>query len=82
MVRYNLTPSCWVDLLLVQIEQTQKDSSSYATLERQYEDMIKEVRDLEGILADYNLSTDKMRSNTDPAEVMKSVTLASMHSFK
>jgi intraflagellar transport protein 74 len=39
-------------------------------LERQYETLITEVRNLEGTLADYNLARDKVRAGTDPAEVV------------
>jgi len=31
----------------------------YLTLEKKYDDLIKEVRNLEGQLADYNLALDK-----------------------
>lgn len=36
-------------------------------LERQSEDLLTEVRELEGQLADHNLALDKHRSHTDPA---------------
>jgi hypothetical protein len=58
------------------VEQTHKDTSAYATLEKQYEEVIREVRDLEGTLADYNLATDKVRSSTEPSEVKKSYFLS------
>ena len=37
--------------------------------ERKYETLIKEVRRLEGQLADYNLAMDKSRTSTDPREI-------------
>lgn len=37
--------------------------------ERKYEGLLKEVRNLEGTLADYNLAMDKLRTSTDPEEV-------------
>ena len=51
------------------IEQHGKDSTTYATLERKYEMFIKEVRGLEGQLADYNLAMDKTRAGTNPQEI-------------
>lgn len=53
------------------IEQHNKDSTTYATLERKYESYIKEVRGLEGQLADYNLSMDKTRAGTNPNEILQ-----------
>jgi hypothetical protein len=40
------------------------------TLELKYEGLIKEVRGLEGTLADYNLAQDKTRSGVDPSEIL------------
>ena len=37
--------------------------------ERRYESLLKDVRSLEGTLADYNLAMDKLRTSTDPEEV-------------
>lgn len=53
------------------IEQHNKDSTTYATLERKYESYIKEVRSLEGQLADYNLAMDKTRAGTNPNEILQ-----------
>lgn len=39
------------------------------SLEREYDDLINEVRQLEGELADYNLAMDKSRAGTDPSEL-------------
>lgn len=58
-----------IDKLQREIEQDAKDKAQCAQLERKYEKLAREVRDLEGQLADYNLAMDKMRSATDPAEV-------------
>jgi len=52
-----------------EIEGSEKDSSTYALLERKYESLIKVVRTLEGELADYNLAMDKARSSQDPMEI-------------
>ena len=46
-----------------------QDNSSYTKYERQYEELIKMVRQLEGKLADYNLAMDKARDSTDPEDV-------------
>jgi len=54
-----------------EIEQSQKDSTKYGQLERKYESLIKEVRTLEGNLADYNLAMDKSRTSTDPYEIAR-----------
>ncbi|KAF4318181.1 hypothetical protein BBO99_00007432 [Phytophthora kernoviae] len=58
-----------IEKLQREIEQDAKDKAQYAQLERKYETLAIEVRDLEGQLADYNLAMDKMRSATDPAEI-------------
>jgi len=52
-----------------EINQHQTDSAQYSGLERKYEELLKEVRNLEGTLADYNLAMDKVRMHTDPTEV-------------
>ena len=46
-----------------------RDAGQYSQLERKYEELLKEVRALEGTLADYNLASDKLRTSTDPQEV-------------
>lgn len=58
-----------VEKLHKEIEQDAKDKTQYAQLERKYETLAYEVRDLEGQLADYNLAMDKLRSATDPLEI-------------
>jgi len=50
-------------------EQFTKDNAKYSQMERKYESLIKEVRKLQGDLADYNLIVDKSRNNTDPADI-------------
>lgn len=45
------------------------NNQKYAHFEREYEKTIKEVRTLEGELADYNLAQDKYRSNTDVNDI-------------
>uniref|UniRef100_K3WFZ0 Uncharacterized protein n=1 Tax=Globisporangium ultimum (strain ATCC 200006 / CBS 805.95 / DAOM BR144) TaxID=431595 RepID=K3WFZ0_GLOUD len=58
-----------IEKLRKEIEQDAKDKTQYAQLERKYETLAYEVRDLEGQLADYNLAMDKLRSATDPQEI-------------
>lgn len=53
-----------------EIERIGKDSSLMTQLERKYEGLIKEVRSLEGDLADYNLAMDKARTGTDAGEIV------------
>jgi hypothetical protein len=42
-----------------ELDTINRDNSTYITLEKKYDDLIKEVRNLEGQLADYNLALDK-----------------------
>lgn len=52
-----------------EVENINKDNSTYLTLERKYETLIKDVRKYEGELADYNLALDKHRSDTKPEDI-------------
>jgi intraflagellar transport protein 74 len=52
-----------------EVEEINKDNSTYMTLERKYETLIKDVRRYEGELADYNLALDKYRSDTKPEDI-------------
>lgn len=52
-----------------EVEDINKDNTSYLSLERQYEALIKDVRKYEGELADYNLALDKYRSDTKPEDI-------------
>lgn len=38
-------------------------------MEKRYDELTKEVRNLEGQLADYNLALDKQRANTRPEDI-------------
>lgn len=51
------------------INQVEQDNQLYANLDKRYESLVKTVRSLEGDLADHNLSTDKLRTDTQPEEV-------------
>ena len=52
-----------------EVEDINKDNNTYLTMERQYENIIKDVRKYEGELADYNLALDKYRSDTKPEDI-------------
>ena len=52
-----------------QIEDIQKDNTLFISLEKRYDELTKEVRNLEGQLADYNLAFDKQRANTRPEDI-------------
>ena len=52
-----------------EVEDINKDNTTYLTLERKYETLIKDVRKFEGELADYNLALDKHRSDTKPEDI-------------
>lgn len=56
--------------LRTEIDQQSKDNTQYTQLERRYEQLLKAKENLEGQLADYNLALDKIRSATDPDDVM------------
>ena len=53
-----------------QIDQSQKDNSAYGQLERKYESLTKEMRSLEGNLADYNLMLDRTRVHKEVHDIM------------
>merc|ERR1719401_3366720 len=52
-----------------EVDGTCEDNKLYASLEKRYDSLVKMVRTLEGELADYNLATDKQRTDTRPEEV-------------
>ena len=52
-----------------EIDAHEKDGNLYKRLEKKYETLIEEVRELEGTLADYNLAKDKARMTTDPQQI-------------
>lgn len=52
-----------------EVDDIRKDNQLYSTLEKRYDALAKTVRDLEGDLADHNLTSDKQRTDTRPAEV-------------
>lgn len=53
-----------------EMQDIQRDAAMFKTLEKKRENLIKEVRNLEGELADYNLSLDKKRSDAHADEVL------------
>lgn len=47
-----------------EMEDINRNNDQYLSLEKKYEGLLKEVRTLEGELADYNLTLDKKRGDT------------------
>lgn len=58
-----------IQKLTGEVEEINKDNQTYLTLERKWDTLIKEVRSLEGELADRNLAQDKQRSGTKPEDI-------------
>ena len=58
-----------INKMKVEVETINGDNSTFLTLERKYELLIKDVRKYEGELADYNLALDKYRSDTKPEDI-------------
>jgi len=52
-----------------EINDVAQENELYQSLEKRYESLVKTVRSLEGDLADHNLATDKLRTDTQPEEV-------------
>lgn len=63
--------SAEINKMTTETDQYNKDNATYSQMERKYESLIKEVRKLQGDLADYNLIVDKSRpgTKTDPQEI-------------
>ena len=53
-----------------EIDVINKDNQTYLTLERKYDLLINDVRQLEGELADYNLAQDKFRAGTKTDDIL------------
>jgi len=58
-----------VETLNSESELIRQDNLLYGSLEKRYDTLVTTVRSLEGDLADYNLATDKQRTDTRPEEV-------------
>lgn len=52
-----------------EVQEHHKGAANYSNLQRKHEQLLGEVRSLEGVLADYNLAMDKHRISTDPSEL-------------
>jgi intraflagellar transport protein 74 len=52
-----------------EVERANKDSVVTAAMERRYDVLLREVRTLEGDLADYNLAMDKSRTSVDASDI-------------
>jgi len=55
------------------IDQAQKDNSDYGQLERIYEKLSNEMRNLQGQLADYNLMLDRNRIHKNVDDILEEV---------
>jgi len=53
------------------IDQAQKDNNDYGQLERIYEKLSNEMRNLQGQLADYNLMLDRNRVHKNPDDILE-----------
>ena len=60
-----------METLQLEIERLEKECHSMKDNENTNDDLLVEVRELEGILADYNLAMDKARSGTDSEDIIK-----------
>jgi intraflagellar transport protein 74 len=60
--------------LEAEADQIQRDNQSYIVLEKTMDANMKEVRTLEGQLADFNLAIDKLRYNANVQEIRESFT--------
>lgn len=58
-----------INRMKIDMEKGQKDAQITATMERKYDTLLKEVRKLEGDLADYNLAMDKSRTAIDASDI-------------
>ena len=47
-------------------KQHERSMNEYGGLQKRHENLLNEVRALEGTLADYNLAMDKARVSTNP----------------
>lgn len=65
----NIEIASEINKMKQEVEDINKDNSTYLNLERKYEALIKDVRKYEGELADYNLALDKHRSDTKPEDI-------------
>lgn len=55
--------------MVAEVTKKTADNANYGLLERKYDVIVREVRQLEGSLADFNLALDKHRTNTDLNEI-------------
>jgi len=56
-----------------QAAAAREDNQSYGALERKYEALSNEMRNLQGTLADYNLLLDRSRIGREPADIFDEV---------
>merc|ERR550514_1024605 len=58
-----------IGVLKTEVTEHNRGAANYGQLQKRHEQLLGEVRQLEGTLADYNLAMDKHRVSTDPAEL-------------
>merc|ERR550514_475988 len=58
-----------IGTLKTEVTEHNRGAANYGQLQKRHEQLLGEVRQLEGTLADYNLAMDKHRVSTDPAEL-------------
>ena len=54
-----------------EIDDHTRDQSQSISMQRKAEELDKEVRALEGTLADYNIAMDKQRQGSDPSDITR-----------
>ena len=54
-----------------EIDDHTRDQSQSQSMQRKAEELDKEVRSLEGTLADYNIAMDKQRQGSDPSDITR-----------
>lgn len=60
-----------IQSLGAEAEKREREATATASLERRHEELLQEIRNLEGSAADYNLAQDKLRAGVPAEEVLK-----------
>ena len=58
-----------VETIVKEIEQIEQDNNLQVQLSRKYDNLLREVREREGELADFNLALDKVRTHTEASDL-------------
>eukprot|EP00976_Prorocentrum_cordatum_P091664 1188620-Prorocentrum_minimum.AAC.2 len=62
-----------------EIDKMASDAKLHAQLDRKHEGLAKEVKGLQGELADYNIILDKVGTNTQPEEIQQQYQMLKQH---